>query len=167
MATQLKSISDKKLAFVTSILLAGCWVGSYQYRYNVTAFNTYGINIWAFTLWSITGYLTLRLMSITKKHITQTAWHLPIVWVLYIGILLAGEYIGYYILHIHEQNAGPGDALIWGLVHGTRALHTYYLAFPFVIIAAGNILANSIGWVRRIALLIQISSLERKYKTWP
>ena len=132
--------TNRGLKLFASVILAFIWVGNYHYKYNVEAFNTYGINIWAFSLWVVWGYITLQMHSFAKTKTPYSFIQIPISWLLYFAGLLIFEYIGYYILKIRESSARPGDALIMGLVHGTYILHVYYLFFPFLILAVYHLL---------------------------
>ena len=153
---------NKKL--VASSILSFIWVGNYQYHYNIEAFNTYSINIWAFSLWLISGYLYLTIHRSVKDKITNRYLPLVVSWFIYLIGLLLIEYIGYAVLGIHE-NSARGGALILGLIHGNSMLHTYYLFFPALIIAVYQLLlvlpANTIKFFNTLR---QVSG---RYTTWP
>jgi hypothetical protein len=121
--------------FFSSATFSFVWVGNYHYQYNLELINTKGLNIWAFSLWLIGGYLFLILYDMIKRFFNKVILRFGITWVIYFILLLIIEFTGYYILGIKEVSAGQKNALIFGLVHGTMAMHIYYLLFPFFIIS--------------------------------
>ena len=153
---------NKKI--VASSILSFIWVGNYQYHYNIEAFNTQSINIWAFSLWVISGYLYLTIHGRVKNKIENRYLPLVISWFIYLTGLLLIEYIGYAVLGIRE-NSARGEALILGLIHGNSTLHTYYMLFPALIIAIYQLLlvlpANA------IKILNTLRQASGRYTTWP
>jgi hypothetical protein len=123
-------------------------VGAYQYHYNIETFNTPGINIWAFSLWVIGGYSYLTIHNAVKNKIFNSYLSLIISWAIYLTGLFVSEYIGYRILNIHE-NSARGGALIFGLIHGNKILHSYYLFFPALIIFLHQLLLKLPAWISK------------------
>lgn len=157
--------ADKSISVLASLLLSMIWVGSYHYRYNVAAFNTYGINIWALFLWVLTGYITLQLHFFVKGRIRKPILYMPVTWAAYFAGLLLFEYIGYYVLHIREQSAGPRDALVFGVIHGSATLHVYYLVFPVLIWGVYYGLQASLQRIYPAIAEMKTAVFERRYKT--
>ncbi|MBS1772629.1 MAG: hypothetical protein JST82_07205 [Bacteroidetes bacterium] len=121
--------TNKKIA--ASLLLSFTWVKNYQYSYNVEAFNTQIINIWAFILWLIGGYIFLCIYDRVRTVVESRYLVTVISWCIYFLGLLLVEYTGYNVLGIHE-NSARGGALIFGLIHGNMMMHIYYLSFPIL-----------------------------------
>jgi hypothetical protein len=158
--------AGKRVQLYSSVLLSYTWVGNYQYKYNVEVFNTHIINAWAFFLWIITGYLFLEIYSFIKKRIPLRYLHFAFSWVTYFTFLLLFEYLGYYILEIRECSA-RGSALIFGLIHGSRVLHTYYLLFPALIIGVYHLFLFLPARIQLYASSFRSRWTTDRYKTWP
>lgn len=121
------------LMLVASFTYAFIWTGFYQYHYNVDSYNTPGINWSTVSAWTSAGMLILLLFSfLPLKHITV---RVIFSWLGYFISLLIFEYFYYYILEVRETSGIPLKPLIFGLVHGTRKLHVFYLIAPFLIIS--------------------------------
>ena len=133
-------IANKGIKLFSSLVLSALWGGYYHYKYNVEAFNVYSINIWAFFLWLVFGYLFLIIYSFVWEKINRVYLRLTVSWVIYFVGLLIVEYIGYHVVCIRENSERAGNALIFGLIHGTLVLHIYYMLFPFLIIAVYHLL---------------------------
>ncbi|MEJ5261364.1 MAG: hypothetical protein WHT45_01690 [Ignavibacterium sp.] len=129
-----KELSYYFFAMTSSLIVAFIWVGFYKYRYNIEYLNTAGLNIWAFSLWFVglfsicLLYEKLKLMSF-RKEISLT-----ILYAIYLLMLFVVEFVGYEILGIKEINHSNASPLIFDLIHGTQALHIFYLLSPILII---------------------------------
>jgi len=129
------------LMFFSSITLAFIWVGNYQYKYNYEIFNTKGLNIGAFGLWTIGGFVYLLFYHATVRKESRFLQRLFLAWIVYFVFLLVLEYTGYYTMQWHEVSIPGARPLILGLIHGNWALHLYYLIFPLLVIALYEILS--------------------------
>lgn len=143
--------SQTTLQWFSSCILAITWVGYYGYNYNVNIFNTHLINIWAWFLWTVCGFLFLQVFYLLKMWVRHPAFLLIITWLLYFTSLIFLEYTGYYLLQIREVKGGNND-LIWGLVHGTPTLHIYYTFFPFIILSVYGSLVFCSGKIEKLAV---------------
>ena len=157
----------KGVQLFAAAILACFWVSAYRYRYNVDAFNTQGINIWAFSLWVLGGYVFLRIYAFVGNKLISQYLRIIVSWLFYFSCLLVMEYIGYYTLQIRESSARPGDDLLFGLIHGTKGMHVYYVLYPFFIITVYTIILRV--WLRfsHFIVVVRDSYFSRKYKTWP
>jgi hypothetical protein len=124
------------LILVVSFTYAFVWVGFYHYRYNNEAYNTQGI-AWPTAMgWTFGGVVILGLFRLlpVKKLLPRLA----LTWLLFFTGLLAFEYLYFYILDVREISGLPLKPLIFGLIHGTRKLHVFYVIAPFIIIGLFN-----------------------------
>ena len=126
----------------SSLTFSFLWVGNYHYKYNIEILNTQGLNIWAFSLWLIGGYIFLNLYLYIKSRCHSFIIRITITWLVYFILLLIFEYVGYYLLEIREDSLNEKNALIFGLIHGTLFMHIYYVLFPFFIIPFYEILVK-------------------------
>ena len=120
------------LMFTASFAYAYFWVGFYHYHYNVEAYNTPGIN-WSTALaWTLGGILILMVYSFApvKNAIVRAG----LAWLAHFIVLLVFEYFYYYILEVRETTGLPLKPLIFGVCHGTRKMHIFYIIAPFIII---------------------------------
>ena len=115
--------------------IAFVWVGNYGYQYNQTIFNSPGLNWWAFLLWFVGLVIYFEFYSFIKKLISNIFLLLSVAWICFFTVLLIFEFIGFHILIIRNVSHGINSPLIFGLVHGTIALHIFYLSAPFIGIA--------------------------------
>lgn len=123
----------------TSIFTAGTvaflWVGFYGYKYNEYEFNTPGLNVFAFIVWWLSLYGIIQLYELFGTKMKRDFPRALTVWLIYFPLLLIIEYISYYIFELRESgNHFSREALMFGVIHGTPILHTFYLLFPFVVI---------------------------------
>jgi len=123
---------------LTSILSAGTaaflWVGFYGYKYNEQDFNTPGLNSFAFIVWWLTFYGIIQLYELFGTKIKKDILKSGTVWLIYFPTLLIVEYISYYIFELRESgNHFSKEAMMFGLIHGTPILHTFYFLFPFIV----------------------------------
>lgn len=145
--TVIATAFQKVLMFFSSFTLAFLWVGNYHYHYNVTSLNTPGINLWAFSLWCIGGYIIIELYLSIKRRVNNKIGQLIILWLIYFGSLLIIEFIGYYCVEIQERSISYNNPLIFGLIHGSFWLHLYYMTSPFLIVAFYEMLSFVLGFV--------------------
>lgn len=131
--------------FFVSITISFLWVGFYGYKYNVSFLNTPGINVTTWILWTI----GLILCSFTYKQLKEklnSRWKsISIVYILYIPLLFLFEYFNYHILMFREISTANRVALIFDVIHGTSALHIYYLTAPIINIFTYDII-NKLFW---------------------
>jgi uncharacterized membrane protein YeaQ/YmgE (transglycosylase-associated protein family) len=80
----------------TSVTISFGWVGSYQYHYNVGALNSFGLNWWAFALWSIGIVILLKIWTSLKEIIRHPIVCLTLTWAVHCAVLFLGEYIRHY-----------------------------------------------------------------------
>jgi hypothetical protein len=139
-AKKVEYLPTWSLMLFSSVTLAFIWVGNYHYKYNYEIFNTKGINIGAFALWTIGGLIFLLFYSAIIRKENRFLRRLFLAWIVYFVLLLATEYTGYYVMQWHEVSIPGAKPLIFGLIHGNWALHFYYLIFPFLIIPLYEIL---------------------------
>lgn len=121
-------------AVFSSLIIAFNWVGFYKYKYNIEAFNTNGLNIWAFLWWSIGLFLICLFHIRLKDKFQNEKLYYFILYIFYLIILLLVEFIGYELLNIREIYHSNSTALLFNLIHGTFILHLFYLTSPFIII---------------------------------
>ena len=159
-------LREKRIQVFSSGFLSFLWVLNYQYKYNVAVFNTPLINIWAFSLWILTGFLFLEIYSFIRKKVGMLYLQFIFSWLVYFTGLLVFEYAGYYILDIRECSA-RGGALIFGLIHGSKLMHTYYMLFPALIIAIYHLFLVLPVRIQKYVSVIKSGFIERRYKTWP
>ena len=140
-AKKVESLPAWSLMLFSSLTLAFIWVGNYQYKYNYEIFNTKGLNIGAFGLWSIGGFVYLLFYHATVRKENRFLLRLFLAWVVYFVFLLVLEYTGYYTMQWREISTPGARPLVLGLIHGNWALHLYYIIFPFLAIALYEILS--------------------------
>ena len=118
----------------SSLTFAFVWVGNYQYQYNFAFLNTKGLNIGAFGLWTIGGFIFLLFYETIIRREESFLKRIFFGWIVYFVLLLATEYTGYYLMNWHEVSIPGARSLILGLIHGNLAMHVYYVIFPLLII---------------------------------
>lgn len=121
------------IIFVVSSSYAFIWVGTYRYHYNVESYNTQGINVSSMTGWTLGGIYIISIYLLLRKK--SLPLRLGLTWLCFLLVLLPFEYIYYYTLEVRETSGLPLKPLVFGLIHGTRTLHFFYLAAPFILIA--------------------------------
>jgi hypothetical protein len=102
------------------------WVASYSYRYDVKVFNSPIVNWWAFLWWTIGLTLAVLVGARLRRRLSSLAGSFLVTWILFFVCLLVFEFIGYYVVGIHEIRGGT--SLIFGLIHGTTTLKIFYIA---------------------------------------
>lgn len=119
----------------TSFFTSFLWVGSYGYRYSIEFFNSIGINYTAFLLWW-TGIMIFGKIYYSLKSKQDSCLKVILLsWGIYFVGLCLLEYFFYHILRVREIGASEHKAMLFDIVHGTTALHIFYLVVPFVSIA--------------------------------
>jgi hypothetical protein len=129
-------------AGIASPAVAFLWVGSYGYQYNVAALSNRGISWFGWGLWTFGHLVILGINSGLKSRVSTARVRLSILWAIYFLVLLVIEFVGYYLLGIHEVGHPACPALILGLIHGTPVLFGFYLTAPFWSLAAQNSLLS-------------------------
>jgi hypothetical protein len=135
------------MMMLASLTYAFPWVGFYQYHYDISFYNTPGINVFAYVWWTLGGCYLLGVYWFFRKK--KFILRLALTWIIYTVSLLVAEYFGYYVFKIHENSDVELNPLIFGLIHGTRTMHIFYLICPFLIILLYSIavwLMNRIIW---------------------
>jgi hypothetical protein len=127
------------IAFYTAITIAFIWVGFYRYRYNYEAMNTRGINAWALLWWTVALTAVIIIYNYLKSLGKLKA--LLLTFAIYFSILFPMEYYGYYYAGMKEVSISGAKALVFGLIHGSAALHLFYMIAPAISVAAFH-LAN-------------------------
>lgn len=122
------------VAFASSLLLAFTWVGSYGYEYSLASLNSPGLNWWALFLWTLGLFLVVELHEFLAQRRSGTALNLLLVWISYAIGMLTWEFLGYHLVAIREVGHTGSAPLVFDLVHGTKALHAFYLTAPFLVI---------------------------------
>jgi uncharacterized membrane protein YeaQ/YmgE (transglycosylase-associated protein family) len=130
-------VKAKRLKFIimifTGLTYSFLWVGFYGYHYNVSFFNSPGINWYAGTLWFFASVIIIY----SYEHIP--IWHrfirLVFVWVSYILVLFFMEAIGYYWFDLREVSNPDAVPLIFGIIHGTPVMHVVYIFAPLLILS--------------------------------
>jgi len=122
------------IAFYAAITIAFIWVGFYRYEYNWGFMNSKGINFWALSWWTIACYVTINLFLLFRNR--GPGISVIITYAIYFASLLILEYCGYYLAGMHEISKPGSNALIFGLIHGTRAMHLFYISAPGISILA-------------------------------
>jgi hypothetical protein len=126
-------LPDFSLAFLISLV----WVTLYGYRYNIPFFNSPHVNWFSLTLWTLGLFGTIRTYRFFALKVSRLWVLLIMIWIIFFLGLLAVEFIGYYILGIHlVTSSGP---LVFGLIHGTTTLKTYYMT-----VGPGTVLLTAI-----------------------
>jgi hypothetical protein len=138
---------------VVSSTCAFVWVGFYHYSYNLESYNTPGINVLSWLGWTSGGLFILIAFSLLRK--MKLPYRLGLTWILYFHALLAFEYFYYYLLEVKEISGLPLRPLIFGLVHGTRTLHVFYIIAPFIILS-----------IYRLGTWLYNRSVERDVLNW-
>lgn len=129
-----KELSYYFYAMISSLTVAFIWVGFYKYRYNIEFLNTAGLNIWAFFLWSVSLLLICHFYEKSKSISLRKEIAFTILYAIYLLMLFVVEFVGFHILGIKEINHSNSSPLIFNLIHGTQALHIFYLLSPILII---------------------------------
>lgn len=120
------------LMFIVSFTYAFPWVGFYHYHYNVEAYNFPGINWSTVLAWTLGGiYILLIVVYAPARNLIL---RIVLAWTSFFILLLLFEYFYYYILEVRETSGLPLKPLIFGVCHGTRKMHVFYLLAPFMII---------------------------------
>jgi hypothetical protein len=127
-------IGKNSAILFTSGTLSFVWAGSYQYQYNIGWMNFPGLNLWAFLLWFAGGFIFLRIYLFLQRIARKPYQSILFSWLIYFTLLLLIELVGYRILLIRETSIREKNALLFGLIHGSTALHLYYLFYPFLSI---------------------------------
>ncbi len=120
------------LALFSTLTFSFLWVGFYQYHYNVNL-NTQGLNIWAFSLWTLGGIIFFEGSRRLEIRIDNPYFRILTILSIYYLVLFLIEYLAYYILHIREDSLSNGKPLAFGLIHGTLVLHIYYVSYPLTV----------------------------------
>jgi hypothetical protein len=108
------------------------WVGFYHYHYDIEAYNTGGgMNFYTYLTWTVAGFILLQVFYFLKKQ--RFILRVLTTWSGYFIALLLFESITYHLMGIHENSLEGASPLIFGLIHGTRVMHVFYMICPFLI----------------------------------
>lgn len=119
------------IALFTAITIAFLWVGFYKYEYNISVFNSPGLNYMAFSIWvlGIFGIIIIySMLSAKLKRIHA----LMLLWIIYVVVLCFLEFTFYHIIGFRESGNHDHKPLIFDIIHGTLVLHLFYLFLPFL-----------------------------------
>jgi hypothetical protein len=136
------------------------WVGFYHYHYDVEAFNTGGgMNFNTYLTWTVAGLLILQVFYLFRKK--KLFLRISCTWMIYFTGLLIFEYITYYIFGIHENSNEVARPLIFGLAHGTRVMHVFYLVCPFLMM----VLYGTGVWIAgRVCSVKEEAEVKQEYR---
>lgn len=133
--------------------IAYLWVRSYGYSYNYPGMNSGGLNLWAFSFWSLGLSAVIVVGRAFEGILAFDLYRIAVVWLFYVFGLLAVEYIGYDILDIHEVSKGVNfDPAIAGLIHGTPLMKFFYFSIGPVAVLVDR--AMRAGVYVRVAVLV-------------
>lgn len=125
---------DNQVALLAALTMSFFWVGSYGYRYNVAFLNAEGLNYNVCAVWTAGIFVvTLLYRSFSQR---WQAWHvaLSMTWIMSFLILFGFEFISYHILHVREISKPSRTPLLFDTIHGTTALHWYYVTVPLTAV---------------------------------
>jgi hypothetical protein len=128
------SYNNLLIALFTAATLSFEWVGFYGYKYNLSFFNSEGLNYSAFLLWFLSSFFMILIFLKLNIYFNKTCSML-LLYAVYFSVLLSGESITYHVFHWREVGNHAHQPLIFDIIHGTIALHIFYLAAPFVTVA--------------------------------
>ena len=130
---------DTQVAALVAMTIAFVWVGNYGYRYNVPGLNTQGLNYYVFAAWALGLFTVIQIYRSFSVRWTRQPSVIGTTWLAGMMILFTFEFVSYHILHVHEISKPARTALIFDMIHGTTALHWFYLTAPMTAIGAFNI----------------------------
>lgn len=114
-------------------MISFLWVISYGYQYNHSGLNASHFNFFAFTVWSLGLCSVIALQRAMEGRIYHVPSRLALIWTSYFVGLVLLEFVGYKLLGIHEVSKGVlHPPLLFGLIHGTVAMKTFYLLIGVV-----------------------------------
>jgi len=121
---------ETQVAILCALTIAFLWVGNYGYQYNVGLFNTRGLNYYLVLSWGAGMFLVIRFYVALLRR--RNPWYLALAgtWVVYLVALFAVEYLTYHVLEVREISKPGRTALLFDTIHGTSALHWFYLTIP-------------------------------------
>jgi hypothetical protein len=122
------------IAFYAAVSIAFFWVGFYHYRYNYEFMNSPGINFWALSWWTLACFVVINIYLAFRRQGPLVA--IICTYAIYCVSILILEFCGYHWAGMHEISKPGAHALIFGLIHGTPALHFFYVFSPGISIAA-------------------------------
>jgi hypothetical protein len=131
-----EKIAKNTVTIFVSFLISFLWVGYYGYRYNYEFLNSKGINYTAFLLWWVGIFLLGKAYYDFKSKKNSFSKGLLYSWGIYFVILCLLEYSFYHILGLKEIGAGEHKAMLFNIIHGTNALHIFYLFVPIISITS-------------------------------
>ncbi len=139
---------DNQVALLSALTLSFLWVGSYGYRYNVTFLNAEGLNYHTFGLWVLGICAVLRLYRSAARRWKPWPVALLITWMIYFPVLFGFEYLFYHILQVREISKPARTALLFDTIHGTTALHWFYLTVPLTAVGCFTLLRRFLSGIR-------------------
>jgi hypothetical protein len=125
---------DTHIALFTAITIAFDWVGFYRYKYNVSIFNSPGLNYAAFSLWSI-GIFSMLVIYNRLSVRYNKGYSIALLWVIYFAVLCIFEFTLYHIFGFKESGEHAHNPLFFNIIHGTAFLHLFYMLCPFTAVA--------------------------------
>jgi hypothetical protein len=137
-------------AGLVAVTIAFEWVGAYGYRYDHPALNSAGLCWWAMLLWTLALVLVAEAFASFEPLLGRALLAaVPTAGGYFLALFLV-EYVGYVTLGIHEVGHPGRQALALDLVHGTTALHVFYVSAPFLccllFVGARALFRRAFGW---------------------
>ncbi len=129
-------IMENIVIIFISFIISFLWVGYYSYRYNYEFLNSKGINYTAFLLWWAGIFFLGKTYYNFKSKQNSFSKGLLYSWGIYFMVLCLLEYSFYHILGLKEIGAGEHKAMLFDIIHGTNALHIFYLFVPIISITS-------------------------------
>jgi len=126
------------IALFTAISIAFDWVGFYRYKYNVPIFNSPGLNYTAFLLW-FTGIFSMLVIYNRLSIRFNKIYSIALLWMISFAGLCILEFTFYHIFGFKESGDHAHTPLIFDIIHGSTALHVFYLLSPFTSVAIYSI----------------------------
>jgi len=143
-----------------AIAMALIWVRFYGYNYNISFLNSSHVNWFAFILWSTWLFITITIYNFIYFFTKKNMLSLVLTWIVYFPLLLSFEYIGHYVLNIRlVTNDGP---LIFGLIHGSQTLKTFYLIAGILAIFLTNMLTIIFSYRLIVNPLSNLQDIQNK-----
>jgi len=120
------------IMILSSLTYGFLWVGFYGYTYNISFFNSPGINWYAWSLWFLASFSIIYAFEYIP--VRNRLLRLFIIWASFMTILFILEALGYYWVNLREISNPKATPLVFGIIHGTPVMHFNYIFSPLLII---------------------------------
>lgn len=127
-------LDENLIMLICSFSIAFIWVGFYGYKYSHEFFNSKGINYTAFLLWWSGLFIVGKIYSALKFYTNKNIHSFVLSFGFYFFGLCSLEYFFYHILGVHEIGASEHKPMLFDIIHGTKAMHAFYVSAPFLFI---------------------------------